>query len=409
MKLFKLNLFMFDYDGDSTASAGMSAEMKTFYNKQLLKDAEAELVHNQFGEKYSIPSGNGKTIEMRKFLSLPKATTPLTEGVTPSPSHLEVANITATVAQFGSYLKRTDILSMTAIDPIITESVAANASQAGRTIDTLIRDELIGGTNVYYGGTSVTSRADLTASDVLTTDMVYDLVAELRANNAPTFDGSYVAIAHPYVLRDVMKTDDWQDAHKYSDAKAIFNGEIGTYAGVRFVSSSEAKIWGPGIISDGIGRLTNKTAIASSTTTVNVDETLTAATPATAIPVYINGVENTITKIERINGSDTGSKLTIGSAIASLAAGGMICGKGAGKDGSAVFGVLFLGKGAYGVTELEGGGLETIVKPLGAGDDPLNQRATIGWKTTHVTKRLNELYMIRAEVGSASSATATGN
>lgn len=408
LKLVKFSLFMFDYDGDATTSVGMSAEMKTFYSKQLLKDAGPDLVHDQFCEKYPIPQGNGKTIEMRKFLSLPKATVPLTEGVTPSPRHLKVVAINATVQQFGDYVKRSDILSMTTIDPLIVETNTALASQAGRTLDTLTRDEMLAGTNVFYGGTR-TSRAAITASDVLTPDMVLDIVAELRANNAPTFEGSYVAITHPYVLRDVMKSDDWKDAHKYQDSKSIFKGEVGEYGSARFVSSSEAKIWAPAEISDGIGRLTCKTAVESSSTTVNVDETLTAATPSTAIPVYIDGVANTITKIERISGSDTGSKLTIGTAITSLAVGDLVCGKGAGADGSAVFGVVFLGKGAVGKTELEGGGLQTIVKPLGAGDDPLNQRATIGWKATHVAKRLNELYMIRAEVGSASSATAVAN
>lgn len=408
LKVVKFSLFMFDYDGDATTSAGMSNEMKTFYSKQLLKDAEPELVHEQFCEKYPIPQGNGKTIEMRKFLSLPKATVPLTEGVTPSPSHLNVVAITATVRQFGTYVRSTDILRMTAIDPIIVETNTALASNAARTIDSLTRDEMLAGTNVFYGGTR-TSRAAITATDVLTVNMVLDIVAELRANNAPTFDGSYVAIAHPYVLRDIMKTSDWKDAHKYEDSKAIFHGEIGEYGGVRFVSSSEAKVWAPDEISDGIGRLTCKTAIQSSSTTVNVDETLTAATPTTAIPVYIDGVANTITKIERINGSDTGSKLTIGTAITSLAVGDMVCGKGAGADGSAVFGVVFLGKGAVGKTELAGGGIKSIVKPLGSGEDPLDQRGTIGWKATHVAKRLNELYMVRAEVGSASSATAVAN
>ena len=45
-----------------------------------------------------------------------------------------------------------------------------------------------------------------------------------------------------------------------------------------------------------------------------------------------------------------------------------------------MFGTLVLGAHAYGVTELEGGGLEHIVKQLGYGDDPLNQRASVGWK-----------------------------
>ncbi len=72
----------------------------------------------------------------------------------------------------------------------------------------------------------------------------------------------------------------------------------------------------------------------------------------------------------------------------------------AGADSVDVYSTLIIGDGAYGVTEIEGGGLQTIVKPLGAGNDPLNQRATIGWKATHVAKILNEKAMVRIETAS---------
>ena len=58
-----------------------------------------------------------------------------------------------------------------------------------------------------------------------------------------------------------------------------------------------------------------------------------------------------------------------------------------------------MGAEAYGTTELTGGGLEHIVKPLGSAGtaDPLNQRATVGWKATKVAERQVEAYMIRVE------------
>ena len=42
-------------------------------------------------------------------------------------------------------------------------------------------------------------------------------------------------------------------------------------------------------------------------------------------------------------------------------------------------------------------GIENIDKQKGYGNDPLNQRGTVGWKATHVAKRLVESYMIRIE------------
>lgn len=62
-----------------------------------------------------------------------------------------------------------------------------------------------------------------------------------------------------------------------------------------------------------------------------------------------------------------------------------------------MFGTLVLAAHAYAVTEVEGGGLQHIVKQLGAGEDPLNQRASVGWKAIKTAERLCEQYMVRIE------------
>jgi len=69
------------------------------------------------------------------------------------------------------------------------------------------------------------------------------------------------------------------------------------------------------------------------------------------------------------------------------------------QNGLPVYSTLVLGANAYGVTELENGGLEHIVKQLGSAGtaDPLNQRASAGWKATKTAERLVENYMIRIE------------
>ena len=73
----------------------------------------------------------------------------------------------------------------------------------------------------------------------------------------------------------------------------------------------------------------------------------------------------------------------------------------AGSGSATVYSTLIFGDNAYGVTEITGGGLEHIVKQLGSAGtaDPLNQRATAGWKATKVAERLVENYMVRIESG----------
>ena len=339
-KTMKLDLQMFatasTQNQNTTGASGMSAEMKTFYEKRLIDQAEPALVHDQFGDPYPIPANGGKNIEFRKYDSLPKATTPLTEGVTPDGQTMNVSTVTAEVKQYGGWVPITDTLQLTSIDNNIIQATKIIASQAGRTLDTIVRDVLAGGTNVIYapkigeGGaeTAVTSRATLDATCQLTSDLIARAATQLKAMNADPIGTSFVGIIHPYVAYELRRDPDWIDVHKYAQPDEIYNGEIGTLHGVRFVETSEAKIW-----------------------------------KGTGCPA-----------------------------------------------GLAVFSTLILGAHAYGSTEIEGGGLEHIVKQLGYGDDPLNQRASVGWKAHKTAERLVEQYMVRIESCSARySATAEAN
>ena len=70
-----------------------------------------------------------------------------------------------------------------------------------------------------------------------------------------------------------------------------------------------------------------------------------------------------------------------------------------------VYSTLIFGANAYGTTTVEGNGLETIIKQLGSSGsaDPLNQRATVGWKALKATEILSQPYMIRIESASTFS------
>ena len=91
------------------------------------------------------------------------------------------------------------------------------------------------------------------------------------------------------------------------------------------------------------------------------------------------------------------------------AANDVIYPSGGGANGISVFATIVLGAHAYAVTELENGGLEHIVKQLGYGDDPLNQRASVGWKGMRAAERLVEQYMVRIESVSSYSGMVTAN
>lgn len=326
-----LNLQLFANQVQTTLLDGLSAEMKTFYDMTLIDEASANLVHAQFGQKRPIPKNGGKTIEFRKFAPLAKAITPLTEGVTPDGKSLSVSTITATVSQYGDYITQSDVLELTALDNTILEATKLLGRQAGVTLDTVVRNVMQSGTNVTYcpkigeGGaeTAVNSRAGLDNTCQLTVKVLQQVVAKLRGQNAPTINGKYVAIIHPYAAYDLMRDPEWIDAHKYTNVGNLYEGEIGEIAGIRFVQTTEAKIYSGG-----------------------------------------------------------------------------------------VFGTLVFGDGAYGVTEITGGGLQTIVKQKGSAGtaDPLDQRSSVGWKAIETAELLIPQYLVRVESKSAVfSATAAEN
>lgn len=324
---FKFNLQLFanhvNVTTDATSGNNLSVEMKTFYDMTLIDEASAQLVHDQFGQKRPIPKNGGKTIEFRKFASLPKAMTPLTEGVTPDGKKLDVTSITATVAQYGDYITQSDVLELTALDNTILEATKLLGRQSGMTLDTITRNVINAGTNVSYcpkisaegTETEVTSRTGLDTTCVLTVKAVQKAVAKLKGQNAPKINGSYVAIIHPYAAYQLMRDPEWMYPHQYQDTTNLYEGEIGKIAGVRFVETTEAKVWR--------------------------------------------------------NEANT----------------------------HAVFSTLFIGDGAYGVTEITGGGLQTIVKQKGSAGtaDPLDQRSSVGWKAIKTAEMLVENYLVRVE------------
>lgn len=255
-----MDLQLFDDVINGTGSAGLSAEMKIFYDKNLIRLATPKLIHAQFGQKKPIPKHGGKKIEFRRFASLPKATTPLTEGITPPGQTMEVLKVEAELKQYGAYVMITDVLDLTAIDNTIVEATSLCGNQGGQTMDTVVRNVLNSGTNVMYcpkisGGTQteVTSRANLDATAVLTCDVIDQAVALLKAQNAPTIDGYYVGIIHPYAAYDLRKDERWRKPHEYCDPEHLYKGEIGEYGGVRFVDTSEAKIFSGAGCPSGLG------------------------------------------------------------------------------------------------------------------------------------------------------------
>lgn len=393
-----LTLFDGDYnfDHNTQTTADLSAEMKTYYSDYLIDLTEPELIHDQFGQKHPIPKNGGKNIEFRQYDPLPEQTLPLVEGVTPDGQSLNVKTITAEVKQYGGYVTLSDMLQMTAIDNNMLQAIKIVASQAGRTLDTITREVINAGTVVQYAEGQVDSREELYYTSEedncnITVDAVKRAVRFLEGQDAPTINGYYVGIVHPDVKYDLMRDPDWKTPHEYVDTENVYNNEIGELYGVRFVQSSRAKVFGMPLTSDGSTLLVNKSGGLSSESTIPFDGG--AVTEGALVGRSVR-IGSTTTKVL----SNTSNSMTVEDAITCADNTAIYAGD-SGKDGEKIYSTLIMGDDAYGVTEISGGGLQHIVKQLGSAGsaDPLNQRATVGWKATKTAEILVPQYLVRIE------------
>ena len=400
-KKLNMNLQVFA-EANTQTTGGLSAEMKTYYGMELLENAKPQLVHNQFAATKGLPTGGGKTVEWRKFGAFDKALTPLTEGVTPDGSGISVSYITKELAQYGDYTTVSDMLDLTAIDDVVLEITDRHGANMGLTLDTVTRNEIQQGNQVIYAPklgangakTEVTSRAELDSSCKMTSELVAKAATQLKKMNAPTFDGKYVCIIHPSVAFDLRQDEAWIAAHQYAAATELFSGEIGELHGVRFVETTEAKIYRGTDLAQNSRTLLVNGAVVDDTEVAFDGGTVAGALAGRYVKIGTNRVKVV---------SNTASKMVVSTSV-TVSDNAVIQPAEGGKDGCAVYGCLFIGKGAYGVVDLSEG-TEVIVKPRGSSGtaDPLDQRSSVGWKGVHAAAILYDEYMVRVECGSSYS------
>lgn len=301
----------------------LSAEDKTFYERALLERLLPQLNFYKDAQKKKLPKNQGRTMNFRKFNSLTAPSASLTEGVTPDGNDLNVTTVTATVAQEGDFVLISDLIQMTGIDPVLTETSELLGEEAGVVVDNRIQTAISGGTNVYFAG-GATTRAGLETAETkhLIADDVKKIVRKLKNANAKRFpDGYYHMQIDPDIAYDLMSDSAWVDVSKYSKPEQMAKGELGKMHGMKFFETTNLSI---------------------------VD----SSAGSSKIPVHI---------------------------------------------------AYAYGKDSYACIDLEGGAgkPEIIVKPNGSAGsaDPLDQRASAGWKNCFTAVITQPLALVRVETG----------
>lgn len=294
----------------------LANEDKIFYERTLLERLLPQLNFYKDAMKKKLPKNSGRTINFRKFNSLTAPSASLSEGVTPDGNNLDVSKIEAVVAQYGDYVTISDLIQMTGIDPVLTETSELLGEEAGELVDTKIQEAIAKGTNVYFAG-GVETRAEVASGDnKLTNEDIKKIVRKLKNAKAKRFaDGFYHMQIDPDIAYDLMKDPYWVDVSKYAKPEQMEKGELGKMDGMKFFET------------------TNLQKAVESEKEIHIS--------------------------------------------------------------------FAYGKDSYGCVDLEGGAgkPEIIVKPNGSAgtNDPLNQRASAGWKNCFTAVITQPMALVRVE------------
>ena len=232
---------------DSNSSNAYSALITELVAQQAQENLRDRLVHampgNYTAGRFQKGSNEIRYARYPDLTPLGVADT-LTEAGAPAEYDLTVTTESFVPKQYGKVLKISDLAQLDSPHDLISIASERLARVATESMDTIIRDVIAQGTNVRYVAGRA-SRALVQSGDKLTGLEVKQTVAKLKAANIPTFaDGFYRAIIHPSVEFDIMtdtSTNGFLEATKYTKSLDLLNGEIGAYAGVRFLVSPTAK------------------------------------------------------------------------------------------------------------------------------------------------------------------------
>jgi N4-gp56 family major capsid protein len=326
-----------------TEYGDISPRTAAYAAKEMLSHAEPVLVLQKFGMTKPLPKNKTDTMKFRRPVPFDAATSPLTEGVTPSAQQMSYEDVTVALKQYGAVIEITDKIEDTHEDPVLQNASMLAGEQAGATLEQITYGVLKAGTSVFYANGSSRSAVNTAISLNLQRKITRSLKAQKAKKITRILDGSpnynttpieagYVAIAHTDLEHDIRGMTGFVPVAEYGSRRTVSDYEIGTVEDVRYVLSPDLDPW----------------AAAGSGT--------------------LNGMV-----------SDGGSNVD-------------------------VYPVLFLGMESFACVPLKGMNAITpsVISP-GKADksDPLGQRGYVGWKTYFSCVILNENWMARAEVGAS--------
>lgn len=323
----------------TTTYGSLSQRTVAWACKEMLAHAEPQLVLSKYGMTKPMPKNTSEQVKFRRPVPLALAKTPLSEGAPPTAKAMTYEDVTVTLSQYGDVVEITDVVADLAEDPVLKDASMLCGEQAAETIESLIWDVIVGGTNVQYANGA--ARADVNTAITLNKQRaitrhlkserakkITSMVSSSVKYGTEAIDAAFIAFAHTDIEADIRGLTGFTPTEKYGSMKAL-PYEIGKVEDVRYIM-----------------------------------------TPLLAPFADAGGAK-----------------------------GAMLSTTGTSAD---VYPVVYVGKDAYGHVALKGSNaIQPMVRNPGTIDsnDPLGQKGSVGWKTYHKAMVLNQAWMVRLECG----------
>lgn len=324
-----------------STDTGISNRTRVHFEREALKQVEPVRVLDKVATTKSMPKNKNTTVSWRRAKPYVAATTPLMEGVTPTPTKFEIEVVTASLKQYGQISEITDVIEDTHEDPILNDMAMEMGQNIARTMESLDYGVYRAGTNVIYANgvsrAAVNTPLTLTIQRNAVRTLKRQKAKKITRTLAPgtgfatrAVEASYVAVGHTDLENEIRGLPGFTQVAEYGNRSPICDEEIGSVEDVRYVLSPDLESF-----------------------------------------------------------ADAGG-----------AAGAMVSTSGSNAD---VYPIMYFGQDAVGTVALKGfGAIDPSIIPVGqkTKDDPLGQRGVAGWKTWHAAVILNQTWLVRAEVAS---------
>lgn len=247
-------------------STTTASDQEVFIAAELIKRSNLKLVAASLCEKVKQKRGSGLTAKFIRYKRMYVPLTTLTEGTDPANSTFELDSVTVTLSQWGAIMTTTDVAELTTLHPLMTQMVELMADNAQRVIDREIQIVWFAGTNVQYGDGVVTTRRTITAAMKISDSVINKAYVTMTdagagprsgpslsntknvnvgsANAASSINGAnhYVGVCGPQVMKDIQTASasfgTWASAMTYNKVQGLYNAEVGTWLGVRWVETN---------------------------------------------------------------------------------------------------------------------------------------------------------------------------